>query len=228
MSSDNLKVMNFKSNEKELEVPSFSNSLNEYSKPIEDKPIKKIKTTKGKYKLLKVACTLSFAAGLGAKAGIEHLQESFHRRDMISRYTEPIGDFLMKNTTVYNPNGTYGYNEPLIAGRIINNVVEEDKINYDELDVNIYVIENYHNSYITDRVISSLDMNWNSLDEYIEDRGFENIEDFEEKTENRIIKEAEYKDAKNNLEELKAKDDLESMLKESYYIEDEEEKGVQK
>ena len=109
----------------------------------------------------------------------------------------------------------------------MNNVVEEDKINYDELDVNIYVIENYHNSYITDRVISSLDMNWNSLDEYIEDRGFENIEDFEEKTENRIIKEAEYKDAKNNLEELKAKDDLESMLKESYHIE-EEEKGVQK
>ena len=132
----------------------------------------------------------------------------------------------MKGTTVYNPNGTYGYNEPLIAGRIMNNVVEEDKINYDELDVNIYVIENYHNSYITDRVISSLDMNWNSLDEYIEDRGFENIEDFEEKTENRIIKEAEYKDAKNNLEELKAKDDLESMLKESYHIE--EEKGVQK
>ena len=70
-------------------------------------------------------------------------------------------------------------------------------------------------------------MNWNSLDEYIEDRGFENIKDFEEKTENRIIKEAEYKDAKNNLEELKAKDDLESMLKESYHIE-EEEKGVQK
>ena len=69
-------------------------------------------------------------------------------------------------------------------------------------------------------------MNWNSLDEYIEDRGFENIEDFEDKTENRIIKEAEYKDAKNNLEELKAKDDLESMLKESYHIE--EEKGVQK
>ena len=132
----------------------------------------------------------------------------------------------MKNTTIYNPNGTYGYNEPLIAGRIMNNVVEEDKINYDELDVNIYVIENYHNSYITDRVISSLDMNWNSLDEYIEDRGFENIEDFEDKTENRIIKEAEYKDAKNNLEELKAKDDLESMLKESYHIE--EEKGVQK
>ena len=132
----------------------------------------------------------------------------------------------MKNTIVYNPNGTYGYNEPLIAGRIMNNVVEEDKINYDELDVNIYVIENYHNSYITDRVISSLDMNWNSLDEYIEDRGFENIEDFEDKTENRIIKEAEYKDAKNNLEELKAKDDLESMLKESYHIE--EEKGVQK
>ena len=133
----------------------------------------------------------------------------------------------MKDTTVYNPNGTYGYNEPLIAGRIMNNVVEEDKINYDELDVNIYVIENYHNSYVTDRVISSLDMNWNSLDEYIEDRGFENIEDFEEKTENRIIKEAEYKDAKNDLEELKAKDDLESMLKESYHIE-EEEKGVQK
>ena len=132
----------------------------------------------------------------------------------------------MKNTTIYNPNGTYGYNEPLIAGRIMNNVVEEDKINYDELDVNIYVIENYHNSYITDRVISSLDMNWNSLDEYIEDRGFENIEDFEDKTENRIIKEAEYKDAKNNLEELKANDDLESMLKESYHIE--EEKGVQK